>query len=199
MKRAWLLGGCLLGSVMVGHAADTQGLYAIKGAGITSCGSFVQAAQAKNNLYFAYGGWLEGYLTAYNRAQRDTFDLAPWQSTALLLKVTESFCKRSSDMKFHQAVDIVLKELQPQRTSESTGYVKLGTSEQPVVLQKEVIARIQKALLQKGFLTSVAVLGDYDDATSDALKAFQKSMQHTETGVPEQSTLFELFKGVTLN
>lgn len=188
-----------MGSALVGHAADTQGVYAIKGAGISSCASFVQAARAKNNLYFAYGGWLEGYLTAFNRAQRDTFDLAPWQSTALLLKVTESFCQRSTELKFHQAVDLVLKELQPQRVAESSGYIRLGSDEQPVIIQKEVVARMQTALKQKGFLPAVATLGEYDQVTVQAVKAFQRSIDHAETGMPEQGTLFELFKGVVLN
>ncbi|WP_136679347.1 peptidoglycan-binding domain-containing protein [Neptunomonas sp. XY-337] len=188
---ATAMAACLLGSNV--QASDSNGSYAIKGAGLGSCAKFLESVKAQDNLYYVYGGWVEGYLTAMNRHQADTFDIAPWQSTALMLKIAESFCAKRPDMQFHQIVSSITQTLDSDRLSSGGEFKNLGTKEKPIILQAQMIKIIQQALADLGFLGG-SVDGVYGDGTKDALGKFQESKGLVATRLPDQGTLFELFK-----
>ena len=152
----------------------------------------MESIETKDSVYYVYGGWIEGYLTSQNLLQKDTFDIAPWQSTGLLLKVTESICKKQPELKFHQVMGMITAELTPQKLSVGSQFVSVGTPDKPIVLQVEMIERIQQALNSKGF--GGVVDGVYGESSRAAMKDFQSLRGLSVTGAPDQGSLFELFK-----
>lgn len=186
-RSAWLLASLCLPSIVYGM--DSSNAYAIKGAGIAKCSKFIEFHQKKSDVYLVFGGWLEGYLTATNQQQTDTFDLAPWQSTQLLLLATESLCKQKPDMQFQEAVQVLIGQLAQQRITQGGKFVTIDS----YIYQEEVVKRMKNALKSRGLYSGVGD-GQYDDKLKAAVKQFQKGIKQPETGLPDQGTLYELFK-----
>ena len=98
MTRTALAGLAVAAAVLTVPAAarDAGGAYAIKGTGQQACADYVQAYAAAERTEGAslllYRGWLEGYLTGFNHFQDETYDLAPWQTTELMLAMLAKHC-----------------------------------------------------------------------------------------------------------
>lgn len=172
------------------QGADGNNAYAIKGAGIAKCSKFIELHQKKSDVYLVFGGWIEGYLTAINQQQPNTFDLAPWQSTQLLLAATESLCKQKPEMQFQEAVQVLIGGLAQQRITQGGKFITIDQ----YVFQEEVIKRMKGALKSRGLYSGNTNDAQYDDKLKAAVKQFQKSVKQAGTGLPDQGTLFELFK-----
>lgn len=172
------------------QGGDSNNSYAIKGAGIAKCSKFIEFQQKKSDIYLVFGGWIEGYLTAINQQQANTFDLAPWQSTQLLLVATESICKQKPEMQFQEAVQILTAQLAQQRIAQGGKFVTIDQ----YVFQEEVVKRMKEALKARGLYNGNTNNAQYNDKVKSAVKQFQKSIKQPETGLPEQGTLFELFR-----
>lgn len=189
-QLAVLFGLMLVGAAVSG--SDDNKAYAVKGAGIAPCSKFLESVESGDKAYFVYGGWLEGYFTASNKYLPETYDLIPWQSTQLMLKTVESVCKQSPDMTLNSVVQMLVGNLAPQRIAMGAKFVRLGEG-YGNVFQEEVVVRIKKALMDKGFYSG-ELGADYTDSTKTALRNFQKSVNQAETGMPNQATLFLLFR-----
>lgn len=184
---AWFL-LCTLSHTTFG--ADSGDAYAIKGAGIAKCSKFIEFREKKDNAYLIFGGWLEGYLTAMNQQQANTFDLAPWQSTQLLLIAVESLCKQKPEMQFQAAVQILINELSPQKISQGGKFVSIDK----YIYQEEMVKRIKNALKSRNLYNGNLDDPRYDDKLKASVKQFQKTIKLPQTGLPDQGTLYELFK-----
>ena len=184
---------CSLFIVTPVYSADSDGAYAIEGAGIASCTHFLESAKKQDNSYFIFGGWIEGYFSASNQHTSNTFDLSPWQSTPLLLKITESICTQKPDLKFHQVISSIAMDMTNQRLDHGGKFIPISEGSTNYVFQEEVIVRMKQVLKDKG-LYDGNIDGEYDDPTKKAIKQFQKVAGQPETGLPEQGTLYELFK-----
>lgn len=174
-------------------AATEAGSFAIKGGGLQTCGAFVETFDSGGADIAAYGGWLEGFVTGHNQFNDDTFDFLPWQSTQTALGMVRFVCGNSDpDTRFSAAVVSLLRVLAPQRLTESAEPMALKRAGTTVVLYDAVLARVQARLAELDFLPR-----DGDDATEDdtaaALRAFQKSQNLPESGLPDQLTLTRLF------
>lgn len=174
----------------ISYATDGNNAYAIKGAGIAKCSTFIEFHQKKSDVYLVFGGWLEGYLTAINQQQSNTFDLAPWQSTQLLLVATESLCKQKPDMQFQEAVQVLIGQLAQQKIAQGGKFVTVDQ----YVFQEEVVKRMKNTLKSRGLYSGNVGDAQYDDKLKAAVKQFQKGIKQSETGLPDQGTLYELFK-----
>lgn len=174
------------------HAADSKGAFAVKGAGISTCSRFLEAAKKQDNVYYVYGGWIEGYLTASNQHLDKTFDLAPWQSTQLMLKIVESICQNNPEKQFHHILATVASDMTKQRIDEGGKFVDID-GKRSYVYQEEVIRRMKQALKNKGFFSG-PIDGTYDDKLRSSVKDFQKTINQTQSGLPDQGTLYQLFK-----
>lgn len=176
----------------IGYSSDKNNTYAIEGAGIASCSKFIETANTKDKHYYIYGGWVEGYLTATNQYQEETFDLTPWQSTQLILKIIESICLNNPKAKFHQVLNNLVPELSKQRIDIGGKFIDIN-GKRKYIFQEEVILRMKKALTQKQ-LFSGDYSTEYNDELINAVIKFQKKINQKATGLPDQTTLFELFK-----
>lgn len=187
--------GVVLGTSAVGiaGAATEDGAFRVRGAGIATCGQYVEAAEARGAEFVSFAGWVDGYLSAMNRTEEGYYDLVPWQGTELLLASLARYCEQRPDQAFHIAVINLAQSLLPgaiRQQPEIVG-IEATDSETSVALYDVVIRRLQAALRIRGFYEG-ELSGEYTDATRKAVSAFQSSVGLPATGMPDQKTLASL-------
>ncbi len=196
MKRINLAGGLLLTGLLLAslsaQAHDQNGRFALKGAGMLGCKHFVQQLQDGSKEFYAYAGWIEGYLTGVNVYQKETFDIAPWQNTKVLALMVANYCKQHPQEAFGLAVRKLTQALLPYRLQERSTLVVARNGDKAMRIYKAVVRRAQEALRKEGFFKG-KVTGEYDEATRQAVLAYQKKVGLQQTGLPDASTLMRLF------
>ncbi len=190
IARFMLLGALLM--PLSSGAHDEKGRFALKGAGMIGCKHFVQQLQDRTKEFYAYAGWIEGYLTGVNAYQKDTFDIAPWQNTKVLALMVANYCKQHPDEAFGLAVRKLAQVLLPYRLEERSTLVVARNGDKAMRLYGAVVRQVQEAL-RKERLYKGSVTGDYDEATRNAVLAYQKKMGLQQTGLPDAPTLMRLF------
>lgn len=75
------------------QAADEQGQFSVRGAGLVNCEDFVQARQSGDQLYLVGIGWIDDYLTALNEYAADTYDITSFESTEMLVAMINRHCE----------------------------------------------------------------------------------------------------------
>lgn len=173
-------------------AADANGDFATLGGGSVSCAQFLKVRAVKSNEYFLLGGWVDGYLTARNEFDPDTYALTPWQSLEFLAGSLANWCKQNPDKPFLQAVASMAAALKPQRLTGKSERVQITVGGVRQDFFVETIRRIQQALAKAGFFSG-AVDGKFGRDTSVALRDFQAKYGISVSGFPDQLTLFRLF------
>ena len=186
--------GLLLAVPAVPRAADTGGSFAVKGVGLTRCKDFVAAVKEKKSDQVAmYVGWIGGFMTASNQLTTETFDLTPWQNVRTLTAALVNHCDKNADTRFGAAVVRMANALKPDRLMERSILVPIEHEGRRHYVYKEAVRRAQAALTDLG-MYSGDVNGDFDAATRAALETYQKEHSLTATGLPDQTTLFRLFR-----
>jgi hypothetical protein len=175
------------------YAADGDGNFAIKGAGQQTCDRFLQAYDTQSRDIALYGGWLEGYLTAFNQFTDDTFDFASWQTTESMLAILLSACRQlPPETRFMDAFYRVTDRIAPQRlTAQSTAQV-LSRGNISTIIYADVLIMAKARLTELGFAPGPAN-ADYPEETAMAMEAFQAARGLPQTGLPDQQTLGALF------
>ncbi len=184
----------LLGLLAPGllQAMDSEGNFAIKGGGATTCAQYTQALEAKSNELYLYAGWIDGYLTGVNQLQPETFDIAPWQATELLAQLLGQFCERNRKVQFMFATTQMLQSMFPGRLQTSSELVKMTSGGNTAFLYQSVLQRVQEALAERGY--EVTADGAFGPQTENALKGFQRDNKVTVSGLPDQRTLLLLLR-----
>lgn len=178
--------------VGVASAADEDGKFAVKGAGKRLCSNFLLASAQKSTDYYLYGGWLEGYISAYNRFQPQNYDATPWQTTELLLALLQQDCENAKDTHFLTVTNGLLKALFPIRLSAESALVAIDVNDAKSYFYVEILKRAKQRLIKMDYLNALGS-DDFDQETLDAFKHFQSDRGLAQTGVPDQNTLMNLF------
>jgi len=172
-------------------AASAKGEFGVKGLGADSCAAFVEASRQKAPSVGEFGGWVEGYITAVNRYRPDTFDIAPWQSTGLLLGLIHAHCQQNPDHRLFDVVHQLQVLLAEDRLTARSEITEASNGKDRVRIYAEVLKRAQQALIDRGLLQGTAD-GVFGPKTRTAFEALQKKVGLPVTGLPDQETLFEL-------
>ncbi|TXG83439.1 MAG: peptidoglycan-binding protein [Sphingomonadales bacterium] len=177
------------------NAVDSTGRYAVRGIGQTSCSQFLRTLPSSPTMAQGVANWLAGYLSAMNRYERDTYDIAAWHDDLYLLELVRRTCARRPSLDVAAAAAEVGRSLQPSRVDAFSPVQSIaGSNGQTVRLYTVVIRRIQTALAGESLYT-----GPVDGAISarllDAIGQFQRAHGLPVTGLPDQQTLFQLFNG----
>lgn len=193
--RRCVLAGCIAWAVHAGPALaeDAAGKFAVKGAGTLPCKVLTAEREKKSNGYFLIGGWLEGYLSAHNRYVDDTFDIASFESTELLLAVIADHCAKHPEDRLYPVVNALVQKLVDDRLKSTSERIKIGDATRATMLYQSTIRRIQEALAARQFYQGAAD-GNFSEETKAALAAFQKDIQFEPTGFPDQATLWRLLR-----
>lgn len=96
------------------------------------CSAFIQAYDQRSNDAFVLAEWLTGYLSAINQHAAETFDLAPWQSTEVLMLLAKDLCARSPDEQFYRVADGLATILSKDRLQAFAEPIEVGSKEMPM-------------------------------------------------------------------
>jgi len=188
-----LLSVATLFGLQPAHGADRDGKYAIRGAGLLSCATFVAERARKSPAYMMIGGWLDGYITASNRLQPDSYDVTPYASTELLSVLINRHCKNNPDDVLAPVVTTLIAKLNDDRLQSSSPLVEVTVGKYQTRLYIRTIRNIQQRLAGKNIFTGTKN-GLWSDDTQAALARYQKSIGFDDTGFPDQKTLWYLFR-----
>jgi len=175
------------------QAATDEGKFAIKGAGAGTCEEYTAERAKQSQTYALYGGWLTGYLTAYNLFQEETFDIAPWQSTDLLAALLANYCQRNPGDQFIVAVNALVHSLSSTRLRTMSQIVEVRSDTSAVQIYQMILRRTQEVLAELGYYAGTKD-GVYGADLRAALVAYQKEKNIPVTGLPDQQTLYELLR-----
>lgn len=176
-----------------GNAADTNSQFAMKGAGLLPCKIFITERDNQSNVYFLIAGWIDGYISSYNKLTENTFDILSFESLELILELIDQHCQSNASVQLYPIVNSMLSQWHEDRITESNTRVKITEGERETNLYRKTIERIQQKLKQKGLFKEEAG-GVFTAETKDAIAAFQKSIGFKPTGFPDQSTLWKLLR-----
>ena len=175
-------------------AADKDGLFSIRGAGLLTCQTFVQEREAASDAYVMIGGWLDGNITAVNELSLETFDVVPYVSTELLTILIDRHCRDNPADLLFAVANTLLGRLFDDRLKSSSPHVDVRVDLHQTRLYTDTVARIQSSLAAKGLLDGEAT-GQWSVATTNALAEYQKSIgMNSTTGFPDQATLWSLLR-----
>ncbi len=174
------------------HAADSEGRFAIKGTGTSSCERFLVETSERSQHAAYFAGWLNGFMTSENRRLDDTFDVASWESFNTLVTYLANFCAQHPKRSFFEAVAAMTDALRERRVTTFSPRVDIDPEGGSIYVYREVIERAQRRLSELGHFHGEAN-GQFDRGTRDALTAFQRRENLQVTGLPDQETLHRLF------
>jgi len=173
------------------NAADIEGAFSIRGAGLLTCDIYTEQRAAQSNAYLMIGGWLDGYITARNQFSEDTYDVTSYESTELLAAIIDNHCQNNPDDRLFSVVNSMLIKLNDERIRERSAFVTAEIDSREARLYRETVRRLQQQLEQKGFYE-----GDIDgllsSSTISAIRAYQSDQRLEVTGFPDQTTLWRL-------
>ena len=163
----------------------------IRGAGRKTCGDYVAARDQRSTDLLIYGGWVDGFLTAFNQFQDQTYDVTPWQTTELILGMMEAFCRREPEEQFLNAFNKFIRDIFPLRSTEISQIVGLQHGDKKLYHYRQTLVLMEERLKALGYDPG-PVDGTLTDASEHALLEFQGDKGIARTGLPDQRTLFEL-------
>ena len=173
-------------------SADSDNKFAAVGAGVASCERYLQAREKQSDEYFLFGGWIDGYFSARNQFEPDTYTLLPWQSVDVLAGFLTDYCRKHPELAFQRAVMIMAEALRPARLQSRSERVQITVGQIKGEFFAETIERMERKLAQHDLLAG-SPDEQFDEETVSALSKFQRVKQLAETGFPDQLTLYKLF------
>lgn len=174
------------------HCADARSKYSVRGSGLLTCAHFVQARKTRSNAYYAFAGWIDGFVTARNQQQENTYDVLSFESLELLMLLINQHCEKHPNDHFFSVVNSLLERRQGDRLVEESPILKVQVGKRTALHYVETIIRLQKKLGALGYFHGT-VTGGYGDDVKRAVAAYQKDHGMKPTGFPDQTTLWRIF------
>lgn len=173
-------------------AMDADGLYAVDGAGRTTCEQFTAARSENGDQLRVYAGWVDGYVSGLNHRLPETYDLTPWQSVELLIAKLGAFCAQNPDTQFAAATNQLVQTLYDMRLTAESQISRVQVGGSAVFLYQAMIPRIHAALQERGFDAGPET-ESYSERLAAAVRRFQIDAGLSVNGLPDQLTLNALF------
>lgn len=173
------------------RASGPDGIFAIEEGGRMPCPAFVQEKAKKSAAFVRAIGFVEGYVSAANRYEANTFDLAPWHTPQIYAVILEQHCKNHSTDTIGMAAQRMVAAFQPLRLATPSKLVEVGDGKRKAIVYEAILKRSQSALGRRGLYRGAAT-GKFDPATEAAFVAFQRSASLEPTGMPDPATLWKL-------
>jgi hypothetical protein len=172
-------------------AASKDGKFAVEGPGQAACSRILHAKDADANEFARYLGFMEGYISAANRYEPNTFDLTPWHSSQALSLILTKHCESHPK----DILGVVMQELvvamMPVRLASYSPREQIGDGNNHAEVYQAIIKRSQEMLAKRGLYTGPAD-GQYSPAMGDAIRTFQQTAHLDATGIPDTATLWVL-------
>lgn len=172
-------------------AASHDGRFAVEEAGRPTCSFYLQARNAKSPRYGILIAFVEGYLTAANRYEADTFDLTPWHTTAALSIIIDDYCTHHPSDELAVVAQKLTIAFKDQRLKEFSPMVEIRNGKAATAIYKTTLEQIQAALTRRGLYSGPAT-GEDSPQLRTALVAFQTSKHLAPSGIPDAATAWNL-------
>lgn len=174
------------------QAQEETRQFAVEGAGMATCQRFVEArGDMTSPDYQRMIGFIEGYLSAANLYEPDTFDLTPWHNAAALDLIVENHCTQHPEDRLVGVTQRMVGGLRPFRVARFSPMLEVGDGQNRAFVYETILRRAQAALQLRG-LYSGPEDGTYSPGLRQAFRDFQRSVGLNETGVPDPATLWKL-------
>ncbi|WP_030073434.1 peptidoglycan-binding domain-containing protein [Halomonas alkaliantarctica] len=175
------------------HAADDAGNYAVRGAGSFSCEQFRNSVEADDPAELnQFLSWVQGHITASNRATDDTFDLYPILSPTRIGAMLYNLCGNYPETRLEEAVVSLNDFMMPGRVTQQSDIAQLSSGEASVAIRSETLARIQQALVDANYYEEEPD-ALFDERMQNALRQYQQDNDLPVTGLPDADTIMALF------
>jgi hypothetical protein len=178
----------LASAVPAALAADPQGNYIVRGIGARPCADYLKAVDTSADAVRPYLSWMEGYLSAINRLQANTFDVSPITSAAVVGQMVRNFCTTQKTLRLETALAQLMNSLHPYRVSAQSQLVEVTVGDANAQIRQSTLLWMQQKMKEQGHFAGTPD-GLYGAATQAALTAYQKANNIKETGVPDAATL----------
>ncbi|TRD11604.1 peptidoglycan-binding protein [Erythrobacter insulae] len=166
--------------------------FAVEGPGILTCSDFLAAQEDKRSLeYQRFIGFAEGYLSAANLYEPNTFDLSPWHNAAAFDLILGTHCQQNESELITNVLQRMVSSFRPLRVAEFSPMLEVGNGEYRAFVYETILRRAQAALTQLGFYAGPED-AQYSPALKDGFLKFQRARELLETGVPDPVTLWTL-------
>lgn len=172
-------------------AATQDGRFAVEGPGQAMCSRILQAKDRNTEEYARYIGFIEGYLSAANRYEPNTFDLTPWHTSQALSLIMVKHCESHPNDLLGVVVQQLVVAMMPLRLASYSSMERIEDGPNRAEVYEQIVKRSQEALARRGLYAGPAD-GRFSPAMRDALIEFQKTAQLDPTGVPDTATLWTL-------
>ena len=172
-------------------AQDEARQFAVEGVGMATCERFIEARTSAPIEYQRMIGFIEGYLSAANLYEPNTFDLTPWHNAAALDMIIEHHCSQNPGDRLAGVTQQMVVGLRPFRIASFSPMLEVGDDQNRTYVYEAILRRAQAALQLRG-LYAGSEDGTYTPELRDAFRAFQREIGLTETGVPDPATLWKL-------
>jgi hypothetical protein len=172
-------------------AASIDGKFAVEGPGQAACSRILHAKDADANEFARYLGFMEGYISAANRYEPNTFDLTPWHSSQALSLILTKHCESHPKAVLGVVMQELVVAMMPVRLASYSPREQIADGSNHAEVYQAIIKRSQEMLAKKGLYTGAAD-GQYSPAMGEALRAFQKTAHLDATGIPDTATLWVL-------
>jgi hypothetical protein len=179
-------------SIPAPAAAGTQaGQFAVEDAGRLNCSAYSKARAANGPDQQRMVGFIEGYLTAANRYEPDTFDLTPWHNHFALALILDQHCKKNPSDTLVNATQKLVLTMKPQRLSNFSKLLEIKDGKERTIIYQSVLERAQAELTRKKLYKGAAD-GRYSPELKVALQTFQRTAKLPPSGMPDPATLWAL-------
>ena len=189
--------GCLV-AILLGFsslpavAEDANGHFSLHGLGAQSCAQLVDEVKkndpATNSVVLS---WLMGYMTARNRLEKNTYDIAPAMPGEAVLQMTNTICEKSPDARVETAVDALFKGMAPVRITTESPLLLLQSGDARLQIRRQTFIAVQQALVKRKLFKGPAE-DKMTPALGAALRAYQKDEKLTENGLPDVPTVIHM-------
>ena len=141
-------------AAMPSSAADTNGEFVVKGVGSKTCSDFVEVAAQGSRELSQYLGYVNGYTSAFNQINENTFDVWRWQSTDTILLLLLNRCRQEPELSFGAALAALTRYLDAAKIDTRVDVVRVGTTEKGFFLYEPVYADLLASLKAEGYQTT---------------------------------------------
>ena len=176
------------------QAADVTNTeqFAVEGAGRINCKQFTVAYQNQESAdYQRIIGFTEGYLTAANRYEPNTFDLSPWHNSVAFGLILDKHCKAHPEDTLVSTLQRMVTSFLPIRLAKFSQLVEVGDDKYKTIVYDAILRRAQSVLKMRGLYQGEED-GTFTPALREAFKRFQEQNGLTPTGIPDPATLWTL-------
>lgn len=155
-------------------AADTDGLFAIRGIGGQPCSAITAAINDADEadrpgIIAELATWLGGYLTFANRTTDGKFEVTPFVSDVDMLAIVVDRCEKEPELTFETAAFDILAVLSPFGPGD---FSEVVVAEGSVALRISTLSALREALVLKGYLEP-----SLDGSLQEAIRQFNSDLK----------------------